>query len=76
MVRAKFKVEHVKHYEDVSEVRLTPVYDEDPESENGKFFKYTPGGEIEMHVVNPETANLFEPGKEYYIDFTPASDQS
>lgn len=40
--------------------------------ENKKFFKWTPSGRIELGVVNAEAAALFEPGKEYYIDFTPA----
>ena len=40
--------------------------------ENKKFFKYTPGGQIQFNVVNKEIADEFEVGKEYYIDFSPA----
>lgn len=72
-VRAKFKVDYVKHYDDVSEVKLLPVYDDTPGSENAEFFKYTPGGSIELSVVNPDTAISFKPGEEYYIDFIPSN---
>lgn len=43
------------------------VYDSNPESENGKFFKWTPYGSIELGT----TTQQFEPGKEYYLDFVP-----
>ena len=74
MVRAKFKVESVKQGGDTYEVRMAPVYgNDDPEHENTQFFKYTPAGSIALFVVRPETAGRFEVGKEYYVDFTPAS---
>jgi hypothetical protein len=53
-------------------VHLLPVYSADPNSENGKFFNSTPGGKIEMNLVSEAAARQFEPGKEYYVDFTPA----
>lgn len=34
--------------------------------ENKKFYGSTPGGEIKLTAVGAE---LFEPGKEYYLDF-------
>jgi len=37
--------------------------------ENKKFFAATPSGSIELSALN---ADLFEVGKEYYIDFIPA----
>lgn len=46
MVRAKFKVRSCeKTGEETYKVRLEPVYDSNPDSENGKFFKYTPLGQ-------------------------------
>lgn len=38
--------------------------------ENKKFFASTPTGSLKMSAVRED---LFEPGKEYYLDFTPAS---
>lgn len=74
MVRAKFKVDSVTHGNDSSAVYLSPVYgNDDPEHENTKFYKWTPGGQISLQVVRRETAERFELGKEYYVDFTPAS---
>lgn len=36
--------------------------------ENKKFFSSTPSGVVELHSVRDD---LFELGKEYYLDFTP-----
>jgi hypothetical protein len=47
-----------------------------PESENTKFWKATPSGQIALGCINPETANQFELGKEYYIDFHPADNNA
>ena len=43
--------------------------------ENKSFWKYTPNGYLELDTVNPVAANMFEKGKEYYLDFTPASEE-
>lgn len=43
------------------------------ESENTKFWTATPTGKLELGFVNLETANAFELGKEYYLDFTPTN---
>lgn len=74
MVRAKFKVTSLSKMEGgMSSVSLTPVYGNgDPNHENTKFFKYTPSGEIKMACVNAETLAGFEPGTEFYVDFTAA----
>jgi len=40
--------------------------------ENKEFFKWTPGGCVYFYVVDPSTANQFELGKSYYVDFSPA----
>jgi len=54
-------------------VFLMPVYaPEDPQSENGQFWEATPSGEIKLSINNPAGAEVFEIGREYYVDFTPA----
>ena len=40
--------------------------------ENIEFYHSTPHGRFEAQIVSA-AANAFEPGKEYYVDFTPAS---
>jgi hypothetical protein len=48
------------------------VYSEDIQSENGRFTKATPWGELRMNLDNPEAGIQFEVGQQYYLDFTPA----
>lgn len=75
-VRAKFTCQkiviHQSGKEELREVHLNPVYDANPESENGKFFKWTPSGEIRLGVLNKAAWEKFEIGKSYYVEFTPA----
>ncbi|QYR20811.1 hypothetical protein KZ483_24130 [Paenibacillus sp. sptzw28] len=67
MVRAKFKC--WSNHGGV--VTLHPVTD--GSEENKTFWKYTPGGQITLTITNPDAVNQFEPGKEYYVDFTSAN---
>jgi hypothetical protein len=71
-VRAKFKCDEVAQTTSGSKVTMSPVYSNDPNSENGKFFKWTPFGSIVMGTINPEAAAQFAPGKEFFVDFTVA----
>ena len=71
MVRAKFKVTEKTQLEAGFRVRLCAVYGTG-DSENAKFFKYTPNASIDMSVMSETAAAQFEVGKEYYVDFTPA----
>lgn len=41
--------------------------------ENKAFWDATPAGNIMLHITNPAAKDQFEPGKEYYVDFTPAT---
>lgn len=68
-VIAKFKCNEVKD----GQVSLSAVYDPNPESENGKFFKYTPWGDLKMGIVNDNALSQFEEGKEYFITFEKAN---
>jgi hypothetical protein len=70
MTRCKFKVESKTEFVSGVSILLRPVTC--GSIENEKFYQYTPGGELRLEVVNKETATKFEPGKEYYIDISPA----
>ncbi len=72
MVRAKFKVDEVAQTVNGGKVTLSPVTSGSPENE--KFFKWTPYGKIEMGTINPDAISQFVPGKEFYLDFTPAEE--
>ena len=54
-------------------LEFSPVYSDDPNSENRKFWTASPQGSIKLGTVNPEAWEKFELGKDYYIDFTPAA---
>lgn len=77
-VRAKFKVNSYStslqglEEKELRTVHMSPVYDSDKNSENGKFWQYTPSGKIELGTINPDAWAQFELGGEYYVEFTPA----
>lgn len=76
MVRANFFCQSVvpngaTNEEDKgSTVTLNPVVGGSPENES--FYKWTPGGQITLSTINEEAAAQFIPGKQYFVDFTPA----
>jgi hypothetical protein len=53
-------------------VQMSPVYSDDPQSENYSFSQATPSGAIELNITNPDAFGFFEVNKEYVVDFTPA----
>lgn len=67
MTRCKFKCDYKRD----QHVSFSPVYS--GSEENKQFFAATPGGSIQLHVVNEKAFAQFTEGKEYYIDFTEAS---
>ena len=75
-VRAKFKVDSIemsKSGADITKtIKMSPVYkNADPNTENSKFWRWTPSGSLLMNCLNPTASEQFELGKEYYLDFTP-----
>lgn len=70
VTRAKFTVTAVNT--DTGTVTFHPVYSDDPNSENAKFFVATPNGEITMRLVRDGVLANFRPGEAFYVDFTPA----
>lgn len=77
VVRAKFKVDSIKHSgtpdQPISDVEMSPVVSSKDNAENASFWKWTPNGNIKMTCLNAQAASLFTPGREYFIDFSPAS---
>lgn len=51
--------------------KFAAVYSNDPKHENKQFFTATPNAKLEMYIDNP-AAQVFELGREYYVDFSPA----
>jgi hypothetical protein len=54
---------------DMEEVELMPVSGPG----NEEWTKWTPSGSVKMHITNPEAVGQFEVGKDYFLDFTPAT---
>lgn len=52
-------------------VKFTAVAD--GSAENKEFFRWTPSGQINIGTLNPAAWKQFELGREYYVDFTPAT---
>lgn len=72
-VRAKVKCwSKTTNTDGTGSVTLSPVYDPNPESENGQFWQATPSGTFSMSGIKGAALDAFEQGKEYYVDFSPA----
>lgn len=73
MVRAKFYVYSVERFTGGNvKVVLQPVTN--GSEENKTFWQYTPSGKLGMYMnAGVAAADQFEPGQEYYLDFTLAN---
>jgi hypothetical protein len=73
-VRAKFvvysKTETGSPTDPQVSIKLHPVCS--GSEENKQFYKWTPGGCIDLSTVNKAASDALILGREYYIDFTPA----
>ncbi len=68
--RCKVKcIETGQHADGTHRAKFAAVYDHDPNSENGKFFRYTPSLTLDVGIINDQK---FEAGKEYYLEFSSA----
>lgn len=67
MVRAKVICEGIEG----NAVKFRTVYEPDAakDTENARFTKATPWGEIKLGIDNPAELEQFEAGKSYYVDF-------
>ena len=79
-MRAKMKVVSVvKHSDTYEELEFSAVckndgpYPPDGTDENNTFAKWTPSASLKMSITNPGLIGNFNPGQEFYVDFSPAS---
>lgn len=70
--RAVFIVTSVTQYAGFagSTIIFSPVNPQLGSSDFKQFWEATPNGEIKMQITNPDAAQQFKPGKEFYVDFT------
>lgn len=73
-VRAKFRVSHLEPTSnpEAFTVVLYPVYGGVEGNENNEYWQLTPSGQVVLTTVNRAAWEQFEPGQDYYVDFTPA----
>ncbi len=76
-MRAKMKVLEVKKTEHGETLKMAPVckdggYPADGTDEDNSFAKWSPSGELTLHVTNPDLFGQLNPGEKYYVDFTKA----
>lgn len=74
-VRCKFRcnrtgqIQHGNDGKVLYEAELSPVYSNDPDSENRQFWEATPVGSFKVASI---LQDAFEVGKEYYLDISEA----
>lgn len=73
-VRCKFSCEKVERYASQENITLNAVTDGN--AEDNSYSKYTPSGKLELSVTNEAVFGFFQPGKKYYLDVTPESDEA
>lgn len=74
-MRAKMKLMRVERSEtcDVLTYSCVPAksYPADGLHEDNSFSKFSPSGELKIHVTNPALLGKMQPGETFYVDFTP-----
>jgi hypothetical protein len=72
-VRCKFVVESIQVHPSCTEIHARPVCSSDPNHVNRVFSDATPAGDMRLIFTKGKpAAELFEIGREYFVDITPA----
>ena len=76
-MRAKMVVQEVKRFQGQDVIRAVAVarasaYPADGSDEDNTYAKFSPSGELTLTIANPALLGKIEPGKKFYLDFTPA----
>lgn len=69
-IKAKFVCETVEPIGDTEQVTMRAVYG--GSDENKSFAAATPSASVSINISNPGAKGFFQPGKEYFGDFTEA----
>lgn len=75
-MRAKFIVSSVERFPSSERVKFNAVaassYPSDGSDEDNTYAKFSPQAECQISICNPSLLGKLEPGKKFYVDFTPA----
>ena len=69
-MRAKMKVQSVEKCEGWENLKLAAVIG--GSAEDNSFANATPSANLSICITNAALLGKFEPGKAFYVDFTPA----
>jgi hypothetical protein len=69
-VDAQFEGQETLYFRAVSR---SDRYPEDGSDENNTYARFSPMGELQLTVANPNLLGKFAHGEEYYLDFTKAT---
>lgn len=77
VMRAKMVVESVQRFATSEILKFRAVskstpYPADGTDEDNTFAKWSPSGELQLTVTNPELFGKLNPGEKYYLDFSKA----
>ena len=73
--RCKFTVKSVSwEGQGHEKIALIALYDPDS-SEDTRFSLYTPWGDMQFGLTNPDLVGTFKPGDVYYVDLTPVEEE-
>lgn len=71
IVRFKMRVvDNDRSEPTLARIVLNSVIDTEPQTEDGAYLAGEPQNAIRFNIKNPEVADLFVAGQDYYIDFT------
>lgn len=68
-MRAKYKVDSVTTTDSKSEIIKLSAVTNGTKDDN-TFHQYTPYGNMDITITNPELLGTIKPGQKYYLDFT------
>ena len=73
-MRAKLKIDSITKFPTCEEIIFSAVcatkFPSDGTDENNSFAKWTPSATLKMMITNPDLIGTFNPGQEFYLDFT------
>lgn len=78
-MRAKMQLQKIEQHMYGETLHFAAVarkdgYPEDGSDEDNTYAKFSPSGELRLHVANPALIGQFKPGEKYYLDFQKAAD--
>lgn len=75
-MRCKVSIQEVRLHSVTETIIARPVCRQSPYPENGldednTFSKFSPSGEFQLTIANPDLLGAYKPGQEFYVDWTP-----